>query len=144
MLHIRKYILFNELTLPKFILLLVIVSLLLTALVEYAFADKYAMGVKVINDSTYIGISPTKTSLDFGELSPLASQTRYVTLKNSGGSAAYISVFMYGDVAPMVKVSKNNFFLEPGKEIKLEFSIYIPPSAQFRYYTGGVVIFRFP
>ncbi len=51
----------------------------------------------------------------------------------------------FGSIAELVKVNENNFTLRKGDEKKLEFSLYMPPSAPVgEKYTGQVWIFKLP
>jgi len=111
-------------------------------------AERYDMKVQVVEFEDGIrpvmGINPTGESLDFGDLSHGIGSTRYVSLKNDSSKDRYILVWKRGEIADMVQLSKSAFVLKAGEEIQLEFSTHIPPSAEYRYYTGKVMIFKWP
>jgi len=125
------------------ILWIVIVLILILVVVQYVNAAKYDTMVQVINEDR-IGVNPTGDSLDFGDLPHDKSAVRTVNLASSGNTSSYIIVWKYGSAADLIKVSKNFFTLEPKKTEKLEFSVYVPNSAEYKYYKGKVVIFQIP
>lgn len=121
----------------------VVVVLLSLVLSQYFNAARYEALVQVKEGNT-VGVNPTGERLDFGDLPRDKSAIRHVTLENKGSWDTQVIVWKRGDVSDLIKVSKNNFVLESGKTEKLEFSLYVPNSAEYRYYNGSVVIFRIP
>jgi len=81
---------------------------------------------------------------DYGDLPRDKSAVRMVSLKSDGDTGAYVIVWMRGELGNLMNVNKNFFTLQPRTEEKLEFSVYIPNSAEFKYYYGKVVIFQIP
>ena len=128
----------------KKILIIIGVIILVLIVVQVINAAKYKMMLNVKAEEGILGVSPLAESLDFGDLSRNSSAIRYVTLKSGGNTPAYIMVWKFGEISDLVKVSKNNFVLKPGEEVRLEFQIFVPPSAQVKKYTGNVWIFRLP
>ena len=112
--------------------------------VQIMAAERYAMQVNVKEGENIMGINPLGDSLDFGDLSHNLGATRFVSMKNESDTDRYIIVWKRGEISDMVDLNKNNFTLESGEEVKLEFTIQIPPSAEFRYYYGKVMIFKWP
>ncbi len=127
----------------KIILWVVVLVVVLFAVVQYINASKYEALVQVIKEDK-IGVNPTGERLDFGDLPRDKSATRNVTLSSKGSTGTYIMVWKFGDISDLVKVSKNYFTLKPGTTEKLEFSVYIPNSAEYKYYKGRVIIFQIP
>lgn len=127
----------------KIISWVLIVIILVLALTQYLNAARYEALVQVKEGNT-VGVNPTGSRLDFGDLPKDKSAIRHVTLESKGNTAAYVWVWKRGSIGDLMKVSKNNFILEPGKTEKLEFSVYIPNSAEYKYYKGKVVIFKIP
>lgn len=118
--------------------------LLFLVIVQIVVADKYEAQVLVIEGEKKVGVNPTAERLDFGDLSADTSATRFVTL-NAGGMDTFITVVKFGKIAELIKLSENNFTVKEGDEKRLEFSLYMPPSAPAgEKYTGRVWIFKIP
>lgn len=128
----------------KKIILTAAVAVVFVAIAQIAAADKYKAQVLVIKGEKKVGVNPTTEKLDFGDLSADTSVTRYVIL-NAAGVDAYISVLKFGSIAELIKLSENNFTMKKGGEKKLEFTLYMPPSAPIgEKYAGYVWIFKTP
>lgn len=113
-------------------------------IVQIAVADKYSAQVLVIEGEKKVGVNPTVEKLDFGDLSADTTATRYVTL-NASGINTYIYVWKFGSISELIKLNKNNFTIKKGQEEKLEFSLYMPPSAPIdKKFSGYVWIFKVP
>ena len=118
--------------------------LVFVIIVQIAVADKYKAQVLVIDGEKKVGVNPTTEKLDFGDLSADTSAVRYMTL-NAGGIDTYVHVLKFGSISELVKLSDNGFTMKKGNEKKMEFSLYMPPSAQIgEKYTGSVWIFKIP
>jgi len=121
-----------------------VVLILFMVAIQIAVADKYSAQVLVIAGEKKIGVNPTAEKLDFGDLSADTTATRYITL-NADGLETYILVWKFGGIAELIKLNKNNFTIRQGETEKLEFSLYMPPSAPVSMkYTGYVWIFKIP
>jgi hypothetical protein len=128
----------------KKVLLVILAVIIFLAIVQIAVAEKYAAQVVVIEGEKKVGVNPTGERLDFGDLSADTAATRYITLK-AGGVNTYIMVWKFGPIAELIKLNKNNFTMKKGDEEKLEFTLYMPPSAPIeKKYTGYVWIFKIP
>jgi K+-transporting ATPase A subunit len=127
----------------KIILWIILVLVLMLAVVQYMNAAKYEALVQVISENK-IGVNPTDKRLDFGDLPRDKSATRTVTLKSGGKTDSFVVVWTLGGINDLMKVNKNNFTLKAGTTEKLEFSVYVPNSAENKYYRGRVVIFQIP
>lgn len=119
-------------------------SLVLTAAVEFAYAIKYSMRVKVIAGKRSFGVNPLTTSVDFGDMPRGGRSIRFVSLDNDGRRPAYVWVVMRGEIADFVTAKPSSLLLQPGKAAKLSFEMYVPASAPLKAYEGRVYIFRFP
>jgi len=128
----------------KKILIIIGAIITLVIVIQIVNAAKYKMVVNVVEGENIMGINPLADKLDFGDLSRDNGMTRYITLKSGGGTPTYIMIWKFGEIADLVKVNKNYFILNPGEEIKLAFEINIPPSAEFKKYSGWTIIFRLP
>lgn len=113
-------------------------------IVQFINASKYSMVVNVKSGENAMGINPLGDKLDFGDLSRNNGMTRYITLASGGSMPTYVSVWKFGEISDLVKIDSSSFTLKPGEEKKVSFEINIPASAQFRQYSGWVVIFRLP
>lgn len=122
---------------------LILVIIAVIAAVQYVNAAKYQAQVQVINEDR-IGVNPTGERLDFGDLPRDKSAVRTVILQSKGNTGAYVMVWKFGAISDLMKVSKNYFTLKPHTTEKLEFSTYVPNSAEFKYYKGRVIIFQIP
>ena len=127
----------------KIIAWVIVFLMVFIAVVQYLNASKYEALVQVIKEDK-IGVNPTGERLDFGDLPRDKSATRNVTLSSKGNTGTYIMVWKFGDISDLLKVNKNYFTLKPGTTEKLEFSVYVPNSAEYRYYKGKVIIFQIP
>ncbi|MDP3735001.1 MAG: hypothetical protein Q8R39_01070 [bacterium] len=131
------------LKLGKIVLAVAVVIVLMLVVIQYLNAAKYAALVQVTEEDT-IGVNPTGDALDFGDLPHNKSAVRTVTLESAGDTPSYIIVWKFGDVSDLIKVDKNYFTLAPHTTEKVEFSLYVPNSAAYRYYRGRVIIFQIP
>jgi len=133
----------------KIVGIVIVVLVIWFGAVQFMAAERYQMQVQVVEplegEKSLMGVNPTGESLDFGDLSHNLGATRYVTLKNVSNRDRYILIWKRGGISDMVKLNQNNFVLKTGEEVKLEFTISIPPSAEIdKYYKGKVMIFRWP
>jgi len=134
----------GKMGLAKKIFLALGILVFVLIITQFINAAKYTMVVNVKDGENVLGINPLDDSLDFGDLSRNNGMTRFVTLKNGGSGATYVSVWTFGEISDLVKVDKGSFTLKPGDEKKISFEISIPVSAQTRQYSGWVWIFRLP
>jgi len=108
-------------------------------------ANKYRAQVRVIEGEGRAGVNPTTASLDFGDLSRGVTAVRRVNIVNGTFVPMFVTIVRTGSITDLVDVSKNNFKLKPGEETRIEFSNYIPASAEIgKIYTGRVYIFKIP
>ena len=128
----------------KKILLVIVIIILLVVIIQIINAAKYKMVLNVVEGENIMGINPLADKLDFGDLSRNNGMTRYVTMKSGGTTATYVMVWKWGSISDLVKLNKNNFVLQPGEEVQLAFELQVPPSAEFKKYSGYTWIFRLP
>ena len=134
----------KKIGLGKKILWIVIAIIAFIILIQILVADKYSAQVMVIDGTKQVGVNPTTEKLDFGDLSADTAATRYVNLKASGVDT-YIWVWKMGSIAELIKLNANNFVISNGQEKRLEFSLFMPPSAPVgEKYTGNVWVFKIP
>jgi hypothetical protein len=108
-------------------------------------ANKYSAQVRVIEGEGKVGVNPTAESLDFGDLSRGSSAVRRVDLTNGTAMPMFVSVWKFGGIADLVRIEKNNFRLSPGEKAEVNFTTYMPASAEIGHvYTGRVIIFKVP
>ena len=128
----------------KIVLIIIILFVAWFGAIQYMSADRYTAVVNVIEGVDKVGVNPTTELLDFGDLSRDTAQTRTVTLVNTGKMTKYIQIWKKGELAEIMTLSKNNFELKSGEEYRLEFTVKIPSSAEYRKYEGSVAIFNWP
>ncbi|MEK7519738.1 MAG: hypothetical protein AAB581_00625 [Patescibacteria group bacterium] len=127
-----------------------IVTIVLALVVLFAFyialdANKYQATVHVIEGEGKVGINPTTERLDFGDLSRGTSAVRRVTVTNGTAMPMYVMVWKTGKVSELMDENKNYFTLAPGNEERLEFTIYMPASAQIgATLDGRVYLLKIP
>jgi hypothetical protein len=108
-------------------------------------ANKIYAQVRVIEGEGKVGINPTAESLDFGDLSRGTELVRVITVRNDSILPFFVSTMKLGGISGLMKLNKNNFLLRQGEEVELEFTTYIPASAEIdKVYSGRVFIFKIP
>ena len=108
-------------------------------------ANKYPALVRVVEGEGVVGVNPTDEALDFGDLSRGTSAVRRVEIKNGTPIPMYVILLKLGGIASLIDIDKNFFTLAPRAEDKIEFSVYMPASAEIdRNYTGRVFLFKIP
>ena len=121
----------------------IVIIIVLFILVQYLSAANYQALVQVINEDR-IGVNPTSEKLDFGDLPRNKDAVRTVTLESSGNTASYVIIWQRGEIADLMKPNKNNFTLAAHTTQKIDFTVHIPNSAEYKYYKGSVMIFKIP
>ena len=124
-----------------------IIFLVIFLLVFYVTLDanKYAAVVRAIEGEGKVGINPTTERLDFGDLSRGTSAVRTVTVKNDTPMPFFVTVVRMGEIRGLTKMEKNNFVLHKGEEQQLNFTVYMPASAEIDHiYKGRVFVFKIP
>ncbi len=133
----------SRISTARLVVLALVVSVVLTAAVELAAAQKYYATVKVI-DGVVLGINPLDDALDFGDIPKGAGQTRFVTIDNDSNRPAYIVVWTVGGISQLIDVDKTRFVLDGRESAQVSFKLKVPPSSPTKSYTGAVLIFRLP
>jgi hypothetical protein len=135
----RRATLFDKIVLGVFLLVFLFVSYISLD------ANKYYAQVRVLEGEGRVGVNPTDQALDFGDLSRGTSAVRRVEIQNNTPVAMYIMVLKFGSIASLVDISDNFFTLDARQAAKIEFSLYMPASAEIeRTYTGRVILFKIP
>lgn len=108
-------------------------------------ANKYEAQVRVVEGTGRVGVNPTSERLDFGDLSRGTAAMRTVTVTNDTFMPFFVSVVRIGAIRNLMKLEPNNFVLRGDTEEKIEFTTYMPASAEVdRMYTGRVFVFKIP
>ncbi len=108
-------------------------------------ANKFKATVRVVGGESVIGLNPTTELLDFGDLSRGTSAVRRVEVKNDIPLSTYVVMFKTGEIGDLIDISKNFFRLKPREETKIEYSVYMPASAEIeKTYDGRVYLFKIP
>ena len=124
-----------------------VVLLVVFLLVFYIMLDanKFKATVRVVEGESVIGLNPTTERLDFGDLSRGTSAVRRVEVKNGIPLSTYVVMFKTGEISDLIDISKNFFRLKPREETKIEYSVYMPASAEIdKIYDGRVYLFKIP
>lgn len=127
-----------------------IIGALLIVIFLFAFyialdANKYRAMVHVIDGAGKVGVNPTTSALDFGDLSRGTSAVRRVDIANGTTIPMYIVIVKTGGLSDLVSASKNYFTVAPHTDTKVEFTTYVPASAQIdARYDGRVYLFKIP
>ena len=127
----------------KIVIWIIVVVIGILLAIQYINAAKYPALVQVIKEDR-IGVNPTGDALDFGDLPRNRSAVRTVELKSDGNTASYIIIWKFGDISDLVKLDKDYFTMSRHTTEKVEFRIFVPNSAEYRYYRGKVIIFQIP
>ena len=126
------------------VIYIIVGIIIFVVVVQIVAADKYTAQVQVVEEAAKIGVNPLAEKLDFGDLSREMSAVRYVSMENNGNFPIYVMIVKFGGISDLIKISRNNFVLESGQKERLEFEVFIPVSAENKYYTGWVWIFKLP
>lgn len=110
-------------------------------------ANKFGAVVRAVEGESVIGLNPTTERLDFGDLSRGTSAVRRVDVKNDTRLRLpmRVAVFKLGGISGIMDIDKNFFKLKPGEEAEINFTVYMPASAEIdKNYTGRVFLFKVP
>lgn len=108
-------------------------------------ANKYRAQVKTVPGDNYIGVNPTTEFLDFGDLSRGSTAKRSVKIKNETFMPFFVTAVRFGSITDLMTQNKNNFLVRRGEEAKIDFTVYMPASAELEHtYTGRVFVFKIP
>lgn len=108
-------------------------------------ANKFKATVHVVEGESVIGLNPTTEALDFGDLSRGTSAVRRVEVKNDIPLSTYVVMFKTGSISDLIDISKNFFKMKPREETKIEYSVYMPASAETdNIYDGRIYLFKIP
>ncbi|MEK7507801.1 MAG: hypothetical protein AAB602_01830 [Patescibacteria group bacterium] len=108
-------------------------------------ANKFPALVRVIEGEGRVGVNPTADALDFGDLSRGTSAVRKVDIENGTPIPMYIAIVKTGKIGELMKIDNNYFTLAPRDKAKIEFTVYMPASAEIdSQYKGRVYLFKIP
>lgn len=108
-------------------------------------ANKFRAQVRVVAGTDKVGINPTAESLDFGDLARGMSALRRVAVQNSTFMPMYVFVWKTGSMSGLLKLNESSFTLQPYASSKIEFTTYMPASAEInKIYDGRVYVFKVP
>ena len=130
-------------TLKAVVLFVALVFIWIVA-VQYFAADKYSMIVKVQEEGKGIGVNPTAEELDFGDVPKGDNLMRFVTIENGGEADVYVKIIKTGGISDLIEINRNDFVLSPGDNVRIEFLLEMPISADKKEYKGKVMIFKLP
>ena len=127
-----------------------IITMIITVMFLFIFyvmldANKYRAVVHVIEGAGQVGVNPTDRELDFGDLSQGTTAIRTVTIENGTSMPMYVFMVKTGKISELMKIDNNYFTLAPKQTEKIEYTVYMPASAEIdATYTGRVYLFKVP
>lgn len=83
----------------------------------------------------HIGFDLNKTAITFGMVTPSGNAVRHLDLKN-GEYKNKVQILAFGDLADWIKLSENDFVLQPYEKRTLSITAQVPEHANFGNYTG--------
>jgi hypothetical protein len=108
-------------------------------------ANKYRALVRVVDGKGVVGVNPTDQALDFGDLSRGTSAVRRVEIVNKTFLPMYIVAIRSGSIVSLIDIDRNFFRLNPRETVKIEYSVYMPASAEIdKIYNGRVYLLKIP
>lgn len=128
----------------KKVWIVIFVLILWVLAMQYVVADKYAVVVNVVGESSEASAVAMADGLDFGSVPQGSSATRFVTLHNGSDHDIYVKVLELGEAARFIQSNRNGFVLGAGEGENLEFTADIPAGAKEKKYTGKIMIFEVP
>jgi len=141
----------KRLTTGKLLLVCIIGLLVWVLAIQLWTMDRYRAEVVVVGADGGVAVNPAADSLDFGELPANHGASRFINLtvntacrfcpKNSDRR---IIAFATGPIAELMKIDRPNRILHPGERERIEFSLYVPPSAPPGRYAGTVWMLKLP
>ena len=87
-----------------------------------------------------LGVNTDKDALHFGRSYPGGEAVRGVNITNSYDFPVTVSIKVKGELAAWTRVSDNDFVLEPGEKVVLEYFVRSPGNAAHGNYTGTTVV----
>lgn len=125
---------------------LIVVAVLLLFLFYITLdANKYRATVLVVEGEGKVGINPTTEALDFGDLARGVSAVRRVSIENGTFMPMFITMFKTGEIGSLIKIDRNHFKLGAREQAKIEYTVYVPASAEIDHiYNGRVYLFKIP
>jgi len=124
-----------------FILLVVIILFLIFFLWEnYVVLGKNQIYTSFIA-SENIGFDLNPDSLTFGKINPGQSGKRDLAIKNDFDIPAKVSIKSKGSISKYLIVSENDFYLGPGEEKNVSFTVSLPEDLALKKYDGFINIF---
>lgn len=122
------------------ILLLFLIFILLINLVnQFMILDKKEIYTSIIV-SDHVGFDLNGTALTFGMVQPEKSASRSLLVENNFIFSSKVNVGVRGNITDFLIVSDNNFILNPGERIKLDFVAVPSKDALFGKYDGFIII----
>ena len=124
-----------------------VLALSLFAVVQFRWTETYSVQLIVLpavaGSEPSFGINPTTERLDFGDLQPGLTETRFVTLEN-GKLPNRVTIIIYGGIRDFLSVDDAFFTMDPNETRRIAFHIAVPSNAETRKHSGRVVIIRTP
>jgi len=94
--------------------------------------------------SEVVGFNVGDDALYFGSVPPGSYADRVIHVRNDRFLFGRVNIKVFGDAAPWVRVSDNNFYLQRGETADVKVSVAVPKKAFHQDYNGTLRVYFFP
>jgi hypothetical protein len=120
----------------KILLVLVFLSALCTYIILNFLSEQKIVDYKMqLTVGNHIGFDLNTSVITFGMVTPSSSAVRHLNLKN-GDQKNKFQILAFGDMASWIKLSENDFILQPYEKRTLNITAQVPENADLGNYTG--------
>jgi len=120
----------------KILLVLVFLSALCTYIILNFLSEQKIVDYKMqLIVGNHIGFDLNTSVITFGMVIPSGNAVRHLDLKN-GEQKNKFQILAFGDLAGWIKLSENDFVLQPYEKRTLNITAQVPKNADLGNYTG--------
>ena len=120
----------------KILLVLFFLSALCTYIILNFLSEQKIVDYKMqLIVGNHIGFDLNTSVITFGMVIPSGNAVRHLDLKN-GEQKNKFQILAFGDLADWIKLSENDFVLQPYEKRTLNITAQVPEHANFGNYTG--------
>jgi hypothetical protein len=88
-----------------------------------------------------VGFNVDTNALDFGIVHEGSSSERSFSISNDTNRQKKIKIVVVGEIAQIVQISENQFWLDPGKGKEIKIKATAPKGSFGKTYAGKIVIY---
>jgi hypothetical protein len=122
----------------KILFIVVFLSALCTYIILNFLSNQQIVDYKMqIIVGNHIGFDLNTSMITFGMVTPSGNAVRHLDLKN-GEHKNKFQILAFGDLASWIKLSENDFVLQPYEKRTLNITAQVPEHANFGNYTGNL------